>query len=144
MGVSHVLAASVLYAGVRSVWAWADAASPECVVPVIVPGGKPVGEMPGLLTPRSPVRAVAPVLVTAEAPSTTKLWAVLRAGAVGLAEPVGPVTVDFLSLLHAPAKSAAARSTAVRRGEGCRNFFMVFSLISVRIDEAQAICMRPC
>jgi hypothetical protein len=42
--------------------------------PVEVPGGKPVIALPGL-TPKSPVMAVGPVLVTVEAPRTAKLCA---------------------------------------------------------------------
>jgi hypothetical protein len=45
------------------------------VVPVTVPGGKPVIAAPGL-TPRFPVITLGPVLVTVEPPRTAKLWAV--------------------------------------------------------------------
>jgi hypothetical protein len=44
-------------------------------------GGKPVTAVPGL-TPRSPVITLGPVLVTVEAPSTAKLWAIPSDGAV--------------------------------------------------------------
>src|SRR6185295_3750945 len=96
--VLHVLPSRELYAGVSLPCADAEEASPECIVPVIVPGGKPVGEMPGLLTPRSPLMAVPPVLVTAEAPRTTYDFAELSDGAVGLTpafelDPLAPVTL---------------------------------------------------
>lgn len=44
------------------------------MVPLAVPGGKPVVVVPGE-TPRSPVMTVLPVLVTVEAPSTPKVAA---------------------------------------------------------------------
>jgi hypothetical protein len=50
------------------------------VPPVTVPGGKPVTAVPGL-TPRSPVTAVKPVLVTVVPARTAKLAAVPRGGA---------------------------------------------------------------
>src|ERR1700680_2973712 len=50
------------------------------VSPVTVPGGKPVTAVPGL-TPRSPVTAVRPVLVTVVPARTAKLAAVPRGGA---------------------------------------------------------------
>src|ERR1017187_2778267 len=50
--------------------------------PVVVQPTKPVQATPGLLTPRSPVTVVAPVLVTVEPPRTEKLAAVPRAGAM--------------------------------------------------------------
>src|SRR3954463_8071934 len=46
-----------------------------------MPGGKPVTAVPGL-TPRSPVMTLDPVLVTVDPPSTAKLCAVPRDGAV--------------------------------------------------------------
>ena len=45
------------------------------------PGGKPVIAVPGL-TPTFPLTTLAPVLVTVEAPSTPKLSATPRVGAV--------------------------------------------------------------
>src|SRR5271157_2787534 len=44
------------------------------MVPLTLPGGKPVIEVPGE-RPRSPVMVVGPVLVTVEAPRTAKLSA---------------------------------------------------------------------
>ena len=61
--------AALLYAAVRSVCAWAAAESPACVVPPTVPGGKPRIELLGL-EPRSPLRLVAPVLMTPVPAST--------------------------------------------------------------------------
>jgi hypothetical protein len=48
-----------------------------CCVPLMVPGGKPVTELPGL-NPRSPVTTVGPVFVTVEPARTAKLSAVRR------------------------------------------------------------------
>src|SRR4029078_9533813 len=56
----------------------AEVASVNCA-PVNVPGGKPVTAVPGL-TPRFPVSAVAPVLVTVEPARTAKVAAVESAG----------------------------------------------------------------
>jgi hypothetical protein len=50
------------------------------MVPMTVPGGKPVIALPGH-TPRSPVTTVKPVFVTVEPPRTAKLVAVPRVGA---------------------------------------------------------------
>jgi hypothetical protein len=47
----------------------AAAALAEFSVPVYVPGGKPVIEVPGE-TPKLPVRTLEPLLVTADAPNT--------------------------------------------------------------------------
>jgi hypothetical protein len=57
------------YAEVRSAWAVAEAELLRFSVPEKVPGGNPVTLVPGL-SPRSPVTAVAPVLVTVEYPRT--------------------------------------------------------------------------
>ena len=50
-------------------------------MPITIPGGKPVIEVPGL-TPKSPMTTDGPVLVTAAAPRTAKLVAVPSGGAV--------------------------------------------------------------
>src|SRR5437867_8737631 len=60
---------------VKSVWAWAAAASAACTAPITVPGGNPVTAVPGL-TPSPPVITVAPVLVTVELARTPKFAAV--------------------------------------------------------------------
>src|SRR4051794_821937 len=68
-------ATSVVYAVVRSAWAWAATASAAWIVPpVTTPGGKPLTAEPGL-TPRLPVTRVGPVLVTVVPPRTAKLAA---------------------------------------------------------------------
>src|SRR2546426_5964367 len=70
--------AASLYAVVKSSCAWAAAESATCLVPLTVPGGNPVTEVPGL-SPRSPVTVLAPVLVTVEPARTAKLAADPRA-----------------------------------------------------------------
>src|SRR6476660_8013677 len=76
--------ASWLYAVVIEFWAASAAASAICIVPVTIPGGKPVTEVPGL-RPRSPLMTVGPVLVTVEAPTTPKVEATPRGGATAMA-----------------------------------------------------------
>lgn len=69
--------AALLYAVVRSSWAWAAVGSPACIEPPVTvppPGPKPVTAVPGL-TPRSPVTMVGPELVTVEPASTAKVAA---------------------------------------------------------------------
>jgi len=80
--------AASLYAVTRSDWAPAATPSAECMVPsVTIPGGNPVTAVPGL-TPRSPLIALGPVLVTVLPARTAKLPAVPRpTGAV--AAPAG-------------------------------------------------------
>lgn len=60
---------ALLYPVSRSAWACAAAASFRWMVPVTVPGGKPV-TAPAGLTPRSPATTVGPVLVIAVLAST--------------------------------------------------------------------------
>ena len=68
----HVLPAASLYAFVKSRFATAAVVSSICCVPVTVAGGNPLTEEPGL-SPRSPVIAVAPVLVTVEPANIAKV-----------------------------------------------------------------------
>jgi len=70
-----------LYAAVTSLCACSATASAAWLVPITIPGGKPVTALPGL-TPRSPVTTVGPVLVAVEPARTAKLAAVPRGGAV--------------------------------------------------------------
>ena len=74
----RVRPAASLYAAVKSSCAWAAAGSPAWIVPLTVPGGKPVTAVPGL-SPRSPLTVVAPVLVTVEAARTANVPAAPRA-----------------------------------------------------------------
>src|SRR6266571_3868358 len=64
--------AALLYAMVKSPWAWAAVGSPRCAVPFTV--GDPVTVVPGL-TPRFPLTVVAPLLVTVVAARTANLAA---------------------------------------------------------------------
>jgi hypothetical protein len=59
----------------------AEVASPACTAPVNVPGGKPVTAVPGL-TPKAPVRPVAPEFVTVEPASTANGAARPRVGEI--------------------------------------------------------------
>ncbi len=79
--MAGVSAMSWVIAAVKSVCA-VVALAPVNVTPLTVPGGNPVIAVPGL-APRSPVRTVAPVLVTAEPPRTAKVAADPRDAAVG-------------------------------------------------------------
>ena len=63
-------ATSVAYASEARECAVAAIALPEFLVPVIIPGGKPVMELPGE-TSRFPFTVVAPLLVTV-VPATTR------------------------------------------------------------------------
>src|SRR5688572_7643345 len=77
---------------VKSACAWAPAGSPAWIVPLTVPGGKPVTAVPGL-SPRSPLTVDAPVLVIVDAartanvlaaPSETGVWPAAVAAVVKL------------------------------------------------------------
>jgi hypothetical protein len=89
----------------------ADVASPAWIAPVKVPGGKPVTAVPGL-TPRSPVRAVAPVPVSVEPARTTNAPAPPRATDSGLPPPVADV-VKLHTLLLASALPATSLAAVV-------------------------------
>ena len=65
--VAGVSAIAEVYAAWAAVCAALAALSPACLVPVSVPGGKPVMAVPGD-TPILPVQTVLPVLVTVVAP----------------------------------------------------------------------------
>src|SRR5207249_9043036 len=97
-----------LYAAVKSACAWAAAASATCNVPLTVPGGNPVTEVPGL-KPRSPLAVVAPVLVTVDAPRTAYVPADPRA--TGTCPPTVPPAVVKLQLTSV-ASAVPARSLA--------------------------------
>ena len=79
--VVQACASNALAAVVVSVWAACAVAPPASVAPVLDPGGNPVMELPGE-TPKSPVSTDGPVFVTVDAPSTAKLPACPRDGAV--------------------------------------------------------------
>src|SRR6185369_12312748 len=78
----RVRPAASLYAVVKSSCAWAAAGSPAWIVPLTVPGGKPVTAVPGL-SPRSPLIVVGPVLVTVEAARTANVLADPRTTGAG-------------------------------------------------------------
>jgi len=81
---SQAGAAKEVKALVRSVVACEATASVVCCAPLIVPGPKPVI----VVATTSPLRTVAPTLVTVELPSTTMLLADLR-GQLMSGVPVG-------------------------------------------------------
>jgi hypothetical protein len=84
----------------------AEVASVYCA-PVKVPGGKPVTAVPGL-TPRFPVNAVAPVLVTVEPARTTNVEAEARDGESCAPDAAEVVKVHAMLLVMAlPAASFA-------------------------------------
>lgn len=84
------------YARPRSALACSAMASAAWIVPVMIPGGNPVTEVPGW-TPKSPVMAVvAPVLVTSVPAKTAKDAAVRRLTDVGLAAFAVPPPVSML------------------------------------------------
>jgi hypothetical protein len=72
-----------MYAVVTSACAFFATPSAACCVPFTVAEEKPVIELaPFGQMPRSPLRILAPVLLTAEAPKTAKLFAVPRSCAL--------------------------------------------------------------
>jgi hypothetical protein len=90
--------------------AWAATALPAWLVPVAIPGGKPVTEVPGL-TPTSPSTVVGPVFVTALPASTPKLPAVPRSGIVAPASTdMGTVSVSA----RVPSNTVTISRCAVR------------------------------
>src|SRR5207245_6085976 len=107
--------AASLYAVVRSVWAWAAAASPVWIVPFTVPGPpsivkNPVTAVPGL-TPRSPLTVVPPVLVTVEPARTPNVAADPRA--TGAWPDVAAAVVKLQAKLLANALSARSLTPVV-------------------------------
>src|SRR5438552_3099838 len=100
-----VRAAASLNAALKSSWAWAAAGSPRCIVPFTV--GTPVSVVPGL-TPRSPLIAVAPVLVNVEPARTAKVEADPRATGACPAGALAVVKLQLMSVVSAlPARSWA-------------------------------------
>ncbi len=74
MVTAPVCPLAALKAVTKSVLACAADASAICWLPLTVPGGKPVRDVPGD-SPKSPLTIVAPVLVIVEPPSMAKLSA---------------------------------------------------------------------
>jgi len=116
--VLHAWAAAFAYAVCASVCAVAATALPAYIVPVTIPGppvqgaGNPVHEVPGL-TPRLPVKTVGPVFVTVWAPTTAKVAADPRGGAV--AAGANAAACEGLGKLASCIAKAATSNTTVKR-----------------------------
>lgn len=70
--------------------------SAACIVPLTIPGGKPVTAEPGL-RPRSPLTTLGPVFVTVEPPKTAKPLAVLRFTEVAAKACPGRLTTSVIT-----------------------------------------------
>jgi len=107
--------AALLYAVVKSACAPFATPAPSSMywVPVTVPGGNPVTEVPGY-KPRSPPMVLGPVLVTVVPARTPKLAAVPRSGAVAVAASAGCVAMNRATApaARAPAPRGDAASQA--------------------------------
>jgi len=134
---SHALPARLLYAVVASVCAWFAIAS-AWIVPLTIPGGKPVIELPPYgQMPRSPLRMVIPVFDTAEAPRTAKGPALPSEGAVRAASGRAD-TLRAATLIDRPASEReTTRMIEISRYFSLRKVFCVLPKLS---NQAGVIC----
>jgi hypothetical protein len=100
-----------------------------CCVPLTVPGGNPVTEVPGL-NPRSPVIVVGPVLVTVLPARTPKPVAVPRAGCVAAMALSCVETKASPRMMSAPPSMLSHMELRSHAGTPC--VLLLFALIVFR------------